>query len=108
MDDLSEAAGGSSSSDPLSSHPSDVSLPNAHSFHELNFFPLASQSNAYGLTSISVGGVNKLLVATVSGEIYRLEVDQKTLQSSWKQITFSYIPGNRNVIIGTVLYYNNE
>lgn len=97
-DHLSERAGGSSSSDPLSSHPSDLSLSSAHSFHELNFFPLASQSNTYSLVSINVGGVNKLLVATVSGEIYRLELDQKTLKSSWKQITFSYIPAGVEII----------
>jgi hypothetical protein len=70
-------------------------------FHELNFFPLPAQSNTYGLTSIETnggGGQSKLLVATLSGEIFRLEVDPQSLQFSWKSITFSYIPAEAEVI----------
>ena len=62
-------------------------------FHELNFFPLPSQSNIYGLVSLKLNNQNKLLVATLSGEIFRLEIDTHNLQSYWKPITFSYIPG---------------
>ena len=74
---------------------SGTSLPTQQTltFHELNFFPLPNQSNIYGFVNIQINGHNKLLVATVRGEIYRLEFDPKTLQASYKLITFSYIPG---------------
>lgn len=62
-------------------------------FHELNFFSLPSQSNIYGLIDVKLNDNNKLLVARLSGEIFRLEIDPLTLQTSWKSITFSYIPG---------------
>lgn len=95
----STIASGSSSTLISISQQSDITatINSQHStlFHELNFFPLPSQSNIYGLTHIKVDGSNKLLVATVSGEIFRLEVDHHTLQSLCKPITFSYIPGTK-------------
>ena len=63
------------------------------SMHELSFLALPSQSNVYGMSAISYQDTNMLLVATLRGEIYKLEYDQRSLRPSLKPVTFSYIPG---------------
>lgn len=63
-------------------------------FHELNFFPIASQSNVYGMTSLITDNSTELLVATVSGgKVYSLRFNQHSVQSTMKVVGFSYIPG---------------
>ena len=63
------------------------------SMHELSFLALPSQSNVYGMSAISYQDTNMLLVATLRGEIYKLEYDQRSLRPSLKPVTFCYIPG---------------
>ena len=64
-------------------------------FHEAQFFPLQTQSNIYGLLDIRVRGLNKLVVATLGGEIFCLEYHKPSIQRppSLTPITFNYIPG---------------
>ena len=59
-------------------------------FHELYYFATTTQSNVYGLTEMASETATRLLVATLSGKIYRLSFDQKSI---WKSVDFSYIPG---------------
>ena len=55
----------------LTSHPPASPVLN---FHEANFiaFPNQRQSNIYGLCSLRINGCNKLLVATLRGQIFSL------------------------------------
>lgn len=64
--------------------------------HEANFLPLHNQSNIYGLLSFHINGSNKLVVATLRGEVYSLEIHDPLTQRppSLKLINLSYIPGN--------------
>lgn len=62
--------------------------------HELNFLSLPSQSNVYGMVDIHYQGSNRLLVATLRGEIFKLEFEKQALRPSLKPVTFSYIPGS--------------
>lgn len=66
--------------------------------HELNFLSLPSQSNVYGMVNIHYKGSNKLLVATLRGEIFKLEFEKRSLRPSLKPVTFSYIPGTARVL----------
>ncbi len=62
-------------------------------FHELNFFAIPTQSNIYGLASLTSENCTRLLVATLRGKIYSLTFNQRSMQSSLKPVGFSYIPG---------------
>ena len=67
--------------------------------HEANFvaFPGQRQSNIYGLSSLRLGGSNKLLVATLRGQIFCLEFHKNPLRPPlFYPINFSYIPGKQN------------
>ena len=86
----------SSLEDSLSSQLSSSSLEKSKlSLHELSFlgFPNQSQSNVYGLVNIRCDGENRLLVATLQGEVFWLEHSHDGLRTSLKPINFSYIPG---------------
>ena len=63
--------------------------------HELNFLSLPSQSNVYGMVDIQYEGSTRLLVATLRGEIFKLEFEKHALRPSLRPITFSYIPGGQ-------------
>ena len=82
-----------------SSTASEVSrqLPNdpAVSLHELSFLSLPSQSNVYSMAAVSYQGSNKLLIATLRGEIFKLEYEKRSLRPSFRTVPFSYIPGSK-------------
>ena len=63
--------------------------------HEAHFVPLRVQSNVYGLVPLQLGRRNKLLVATIRGEIACLEFYSPAAQRppSLNPINFTYIPG---------------
>ena len=82
----------------LTSHPPASPVLN---FHEANFiaFPNQRQSNIYGLCSLRINGCNKLLVATLRGQIFSLEFHKTPLRPPlFNPINFSYIPGKQKVI----------
>ena len=82
----------------LTSHPPASPVLN---FHEANFiaFPNQRQSNIYGLCSLRINGCNKLLVATLRGQIFSLEFHKTPLRPPlFNPINFSYIPGKQEVI----------
>ena len=64
-------------------------------FHESQFVPLQRQSNIYGLLGLCVNGYNKLVVATLRGEIFCLEYHKPSIQRppTLTPISFNYIPG---------------
>lgn len=64
-------------------------------FNELNFFAIPSQSNVYGMAGITttIDGSTKLLVAILNGKIYSLSFNQQSMQSTFRAVGFSYIPG---------------
>lgn len=63
-------------------------------FNELNFFPIAFQSNIYGIASLVTENSTELLVATLSGgKVYSLKFNPQSVQSTMKVVGFSYIPG---------------
>ncbi len=63
--------------------------------HEAHFMSLRNPSNIYGLLHLCMDGSNKLVVATLRGEVYCLEFHDPLMQRPplFKSITFSYIPG---------------
>ena len=64
------------------------------SLNELSFLSLPSQSNVYSMAAVNYLGSNKLLIATLRGEIFKLEYEKRSLRPSFKPVPFSYIPGN--------------
>lgn len=83
------------SSDDYPEDASSVFLPPIN-FHEAHFINLPGQSNVYGLLELSLGGANRLLVATVAcvrGELFCLEFKKGSLRPTLAPITFTYIPG---------------
>ena len=82
----------------LTSHPPASPVPN---FHEANFiaFPNQWQSNVYGLCTVKINGCNKLLIATLRGQIFCLEFYKTPLRPPlFNPINFSYIPGKQEVM----------
>lgn len=69
-------------------------------FHESQFVPLQRQSNIYGLLDLCVNGSNKLVVATLRGEIFCLEYHKPSIQRppSLTPISFNYIPGKHKLV----------
>ena len=63
--------------------------------HEAHFVPLRAQSNIYSVVPLTLEGKNKVLVATVRGEISCLEFHSPAAQRppSFTPINFTYIPG---------------
>ena len=81
----------------LTSHPPASPVLN---FHEANFiaFPNQRQSNIYGLCSLRINDCNKLLVATLRGQIFSLEFHKTPFRPPlFNPINFSYIPGKNGV-----------
>ena len=63
--------------------------------HEAHFVPLHAQSNSYCLSPLLLEGRNKLVVATIRGEISCLEFHSPSAQRppSFTPVNFTYIPG---------------
>ena len=63
--------------------------------HEAHFVPLRAQSNIYSVVPLRLEGRNKIVVATIRGEISYLEFHNPSTQRppSFTQINFTYIPG---------------
>ena len=63
--------------------------------HEVHFVPLRTQSNLYGVIPLRLEGKNKLVVATIGGEIFCLEFHSPATERppSFAPINFTYIPG---------------
>ena len=80
----------------------DNSAPNPSriQLHEAHFLPLRNPSNIYGLLHLLMDGSNKLVVATLRGEVHCLEFHDPMMQRppSFKSITFSYIPGCKPIL----------
>ena len=71
-------------------------MDDAIDFHEVNFvsLPEQGQSNVYGLVHLSLGGQNKLVVATVRGQIFCFEYQRDSVRPLLSPISFTYIPGS--------------
>ncbi|XP_070570250.1 KICSTOR complex protein kaptin-like [Ptychodera flava] len=79
----------------MSSEESEIDLSEAH------FYNLPSQSNVYGLTSITFpDGSNKILVASLRGKIVCVEYQNErgVFRPSVKEVHFTYIPGDAEII----------
>ena len=63
--------------------------------HEAHFVPLRAQSNIYSVVPLRLDGKNKMVVATIRGEISCLEFHSPSAQRphSFTPINFTYIPG---------------
>ena len=69
--------------------------------HEAHFVPLRAQSNAYCLSPLHLEGRNKLVVATIRGEISCLEFHSPSAQRPpvFTPVNFTYIPGEKKCCI---------
>ncbi|XP_077993085.1 KICSTOR complex protein kaptin-like [Glandiceps talaboti] len=68
---------------------------------EAHFYCLPSQSNLYGLTSITFpDSQNKILVASLRGKIVCVEYQKErgVFRPSAKEVHFTYIPGDAEII----------
>lgn len=70
-------------------------------FHESNFHSLSSLSSIYGATKITEpNGQNKLLIAMLKSKIasYEYKKAGDSLTKLDKEVTFTYIPADANVV----------
>lgn len=58
---------------------------------QLNFFPLAIPSNAYGLAHLK-GDKNRVLITTLEKQIFCIEYNSIENQFTCYEIHFAYIP----------------
>lgn len=65
--------------------------------YEAHFVALRVQSNAYCLSPLRLEGKNKLVVATIRGEISCLEFHSPSAQRppGFTPVNFTYIPGEK-------------
>ncbi|XP_022251531.1 KICSTOR complex protein kaptin-like isoform X2 [Limulus polyphemus] len=67
------------------------------SFEEAHFSELPSQGNIYGLSSLTVGTTNKVLVASLRRKVFCVDYAQSRIPST-REINFTYIPAGAEII----------
>lgn len=68
---------------------------------EVHFSGLTSQSNIYGLTTLTTSdGLNKVLIASQKRKVYCIEYtkNEATVIPSTREVQFTYIPGGAEII----------
>ncbi|EEC14848.1 hypothetical protein IscW_ISCW020883 [Ixodes scapularis] len=63
---------------------------------EAHFSGLPSQSNIYGMTTLNIGDVNKVLVSCLQRNVFCVEYTRNKknmLTPSSREIHFTYLPG---------------
>ncbi|KAI2801334.1 hypothetical protein BLOT_010884 [Blomia tropicalis] len=88
---------------------------------QLNFFPLAIPSNAYGLAHLK-GDKNRVLITTLEKQIFCIEYNSIENQFTCYEIHFAYIPNgadiisidtfqrssNRDTVVGITFFKNSK